>query len=191
MEKAKEGSGVTPILVAFVGHSGSGKTTLVERLIALFTAAGLRVAAVKHDPKGHAAYDSPGKDSWRFRQAGAEAVALAGPTTLATFRTVRDEPQLPELAARLVAESGAVLVLAEGYHTQRGFPRIEVYRPALGRPPYALSGGGDGALAEVIALATDASTPVPGLAAVPHLPLNEPRAVARFLARWSGLTVAP
>lgn len=105
---------MTPILVAFVGHSGSGKTTLVERLIALFAAGGLRVAAVKHDPKGHEAYDYPGKDSWRFRQAGAEAVALAGPTTLATFRTVRDEPQLPELAARLAAESGAVLVLAIG-----------------------------------------------------------------------------
>src|SRR5688500_5492145 len=133
-DRHNAGRRAPPVLVAFVGHSGSGKTTLVERLIALFTAAGVRVAAIKHDPKGHATYDSPGKDSWRFRQAGAEAVALAGPTTLATFRTVRDEPPLPELAAALAAESGAVLVLAEGYYTQRGLPRIEVYRPALGRP---------------------------------------------------------
>ena len=166
-------------LIAFVGHSGSGKTTLLERVIAELNGRGLRVGAIKHDPKGHAAYDHPGKDSWRYRRAGAAIVALAGPTTVATFRPLEDETPLWALAEQIAAHAPLDLILAEGYHTHAGIPKIEVYRPVLARPPRC-------ATDEVIAVATDTESLVPGLEHVPHLPLNDPAAVAWFLVAFLG-----
>ena len=63
-------------VIGFYGYSNSGKTTLIERLIRDLKAAGLKVAAVKmsdHDVR----MDEPGKDSWRYAQAGAGTVVLA------------------------------------------------------------------------------------------------------------------
>ena len=57
-------------VLAFTGYSGSGKTTLLEKLITRLSADGVDLAVIKHthhdiDP------DTPGRDSWRHRQAGA------------------------------------------------------------------------------------------------------------------------
>lgn len=63
-------------VIGFYGYSNSGKTTLIERLIRDLKAEGYRVAAVKvsgHEPE----LDEPGKDTWRYAQAGAGVVALA------------------------------------------------------------------------------------------------------------------
>ena len=63
-------------VIGFYGYSNSGKTTLIERLIRQLKEEGYSVAAVKvsdHDIR----LDEPGKDSWRYAQAGAGAVALA------------------------------------------------------------------------------------------------------------------
>jgi formylmethanofuran dehydrogenase subunit E len=67
--------------IAFVGRSGSGKTTLLERVLPRLAAAGLRVGVVKHTHH-QVEWDQPGKDSWRFAQAGAAAVVLATPDAL-------------------------------------------------------------------------------------------------------------
>jgi molybdopterin-guanine dinucleotide biosynthesis protein MobB len=66
-------------LITISGPANSGKTTLIENLIRHFTAEGLRVGVVKHDPHGHVRVDSPGKDSWRMREAGATVVQILGP----------------------------------------------------------------------------------------------------------------
>jgi formylmethanofuran dehydrogenase subunit E len=67
--------------LAFVGTSNSGKTTLIERLLPRLREAGLRVAVVKHTH--HLVdWDGAGKDSWRFREAGANRVVLATPELL-------------------------------------------------------------------------------------------------------------
>ena len=168
---------------AFIGHSGSGKTTLVERIIAELCAHGLRVAAIKHDPKGHAAYDQPGKDSHRLRGAGAVETALSGPTVLARFTPVEADTPPLALAEQLAAEGDVDLILAEGYHMYQGFPKIEVYRPALGRPPRGADSASRG---DVIAVATD--TPgdpqlaqVYDLRRVAILPLDDAAAVAEYL----------
>ena len=63
--------------VGFIGPSGVGKTTLMEKVLARLVSRGRTVSAVKsthHDTD----LDSPGKDSWRFRTAGASEVVLAG-----------------------------------------------------------------------------------------------------------------
>lgn len=59
------------------GHSGSGKTTLIEQLLPRLRSRGLRVAVIKHSTH-HVNVDTPGKDSDRFYNAGAD-VLLQGP----------------------------------------------------------------------------------------------------------------
>ena len=63
--------------IAICGYSGSGKTTLLEKLIPLLSDLGLKVAVLKHDVHG-LTVDTPGKDSDRLYQAGAD-VMLQGP----------------------------------------------------------------------------------------------------------------
>lgn len=73
-----------PAVVSVVGPSGSGKTTLIEAMVPRLRAAGLRVGTVKHAPHGYDV-DLPGKDSWRHRAAGADAVLLAGRSGAVVF----------------------------------------------------------------------------------------------------------
>jgi len=65
-----------PIAVAFTGPSGSGKTTLIEK-ISLALSSKRRVLIVKHDPKTKADFDTPGKDSYRFFESGADVMVVS------------------------------------------------------------------------------------------------------------------
>lgn len=110
-----------PPAVVICGLSGSGKTWVMERLIARFSAQGLRVATVKHDAHGFEA-DPPGKDTARHRAAGAIATALVGPSRTAV---VSERELSIEEAIRRVAV-GADLVLVEGFKGDRTLPKIEI-----------------------------------------------------------------
>lgn len=103
-----------PKTVAVVGFANCGKTTLICRLLGLARQRGWRVAAVKHSHH-IITVDQPGKDTWRFREAGAQAVALAAPGLL---QVTHSWPGDPPLAAVLAALPGDLdLVLVEGYKT--------------------------------------------------------------------------
>ncbi len=117
---------MTPTL-SIVGKSGVGKTTLIEKLIPVLRARGLRIAVVKHH--AHATpIDSPGKDSWRFAEAGADAVMVASPVELVRFERVVHELTLAEIAARV---RDMDLVLTEGFKREPA-PKIEVSRAEVG-----------------------------------------------------------
>ncbi|MFQ6112165.1 MAG: molybdopterin-guanine dinucleotide biosynthesis protein B, partial [Nitrospinota bacterium] len=73
-------------IICIVGKSEAGKTTLMESLIAELKGRGYSVATVKHDVHG-VDLDQPGKDSWRYAQAGSDAVVLSSPTTLALIKS--------------------------------------------------------------------------------------------------------
>jgi molybdopterin-guanine dinucleotide biosynthesis protein B len=113
--------------------------------------------------------DQPGKDSHRHREAGAHEVLVAGAGRWALLReTAGDEPTLPELLARL---DPVDLVLVEGFKSHP-FPKLEVHRPALGKPPIWPS------QPDVAAVATDD----PALDCDrPVLRLNAPDEVADWL----------
>ncbi len=117
-------------VVCFVGRKNSGKTTLVEKVIRGLTAAGHRVAAVKHDAHRFE-IDYPGKDSYRFREAGAETTVISSPEMTAVVLCHPEEMPLESILSRFA--SGVDIVLAEGYKTSR-FPKIEVHRKATGQP---------------------------------------------------------
>ncbi len=154
-------------MLGVVGWSGSGKTTLITAVLPLLQEAGLTVSTIKHTHHGFD-MDRPGKDSFRHREAGAHEVLVASSRRWALLHeVVGEEPELPALLARLQPVD---LVLVEGFKTHR-FAKLEVHRPALGKPPIWPRETG------VIAVATD----VAGLDC-PHkvLPLGKPH----FVAEW-------
>ena len=110
-------------IFAVSGPSGSGKTTLLEKLIRELKGRGFSVAAAKHDPHDHAALDTPGKDSWRLTQAGAQVVDVIGPNRRTSFAGSDDSLQLSQVLSREALASDVVLV--EGF--KRGsLPRLEI-----------------------------------------------------------------
>ena len=99
--------------IAFVGPSNSGKTELICRLLEWFSVQGLMVAVLKHSHHQHLGDD--GKDTWRYRQAGARLVALAAPGLIQITRSGPGEPPLQMILAELA--QAADLILVEGYKT--------------------------------------------------------------------------
>ena len=161
---------MTPPVFIFVGHSNAGKTTFVEKLIPELTRRGRRVATIKH-AHHKVELDTEGKDSWRYKRAGAAMSMLvtASALQLVADATERREPR--QLAERFLGE--ADLVLAEGVSHADG-PKVEVLRRACGKPPRCAIGDG------LVALVTDCPEIYPEL---PHFDLEDAAGVADFLLR--------
>jgi molybdopterin-guanine dinucleotide biosynthesis protein MobB len=119
-----------PVL-GLAGFSGSGKTTLLCKLIPELTRRGLRLAVVKHSHHNIPA-DTPGKDSYRFRESGAEQVLLASPNRVALFLPQQDSDNL-SAQLRVLDWETLDCVLVEGYRHWT-FPKLEIHRPATGKP---------------------------------------------------------
>jgi molybdopterin-guanine dinucleotide biosynthesis protein B len=118
-------------VIGIAGSSGSGKTTLVLKLIAELKERGYRVAAIKHT-RHPVDVDRPGKDSQKFAQAGAEAVALATPDKVAVILPSPGQWSPEDIALRLFPEVD--LVLVEGFG-DAAIPRIGVMRKGLSKLP--------------------------------------------------------
>jgi len=159
----------TPVL-SLVGYSNSGKTTLMEKMVSGLTAKGLRIATIKHSHH-QPEMDTPGKDSWRHKQAGASTSLLVGPEKMLMVSDV-DESLNPQLLTeRLFADYD--LVLVEGYASVPG-PKIEVLRCERSQTLRCTS-------VELIAVATDM---VDLDVAVPLLDLNDTAAIIDFILQW-------
>ena len=161
-------------VLGIVGWSGSGKTTLLTAMLPLLRARGLTVSTVKHTHHGFD-MDRPGKDTYRHREAGAQEVLVSSGTRWALLHEVTGpEPGLPELLDRLAPVD---LVLVEGFKTHP-FPKLEVHRPALGKPPIWATEQ------DVVAVASDAA--VAGCDRT-LLPLNDPQAITVWLMQYLAL----
>ncbi|MBK6865582.1 MAG: molybdopterin-guanine dinucleotide biosynthesis protein B [Ideonella sp.] len=157
------------------GHSGMGKTTLLERLVPHIASRGLVVSLIKHSHKT-VDIDRPGKDSYRLREAGCKEVLLLGNERWALMHELRGaaEPPLDYLLQRM---QRCDLVLIEGFK-DGGFPKLEVWRAALGKPTLWPQWPG------IVALAGDLPAP-PEPAAPPVRPpwlaLADTPAIADFV----------
>ena len=156
------------MLYIFVGHSGSGKTTFVEKLLPELVSRGFKVATIKH-AHHKVELDQEGKDSWRYKQAGASMSMLVTTSALQLVADAHEEREPHQLAARFLGE--ADLVLAEGFSLSPG-AKIEILRRACGKPPRCTPEDG------VIALVTDMDEVYPDL---PHFALDDVAGVADFL----------
>lgn len=86
-----------PFVMGFIGRSGSGKTTLAAAVLRILAARGWRVYAVK-DAHHHIDLDTPGKDTWRYRESGASRVILRTPERWAVLtETPEGAPGIDEL----------------------------------------------------------------------------------------------
>jgi molybdopterin-guanine dinucleotide biosynthesis protein MobB len=110
--------------VSFVGKSGSGKTTLLEKIILLLKERGYRVGVIKHDAHQFE-IDRPGKDSFRFTAAGADAMVITSPGKLAMVRKHEASPSVEVL--RDTYFGGMDILLTEGFK-KSSLPKIEVHR---------------------------------------------------------------
>lgn len=157
------------------GWSGSGKTTLVMALLPELTGRGLSVSTVKH---AHHRFDidTPGKDSYEHRRAGATEVLVTSTDRWALMHENRGsgEPRLDELIGHM---SPVDLLLIEGF---KSYPhdKLEVYRPALGKPLLAREDP------HIVAIASDA--PLSDID-LPVLELDDIPGIADFIAARCGL----
>ncbi len=163
------GSRTNPPIVSVVARSKTGKTTFLEALLPVLKSAGLRVAVLKHHHHT-SSFDTPGKDTHRLAEAGADLVLGISPVQVVTFSAEADSGDLDAVIAMHCV--GYDLVLTEGY--KRGaFPKIEVHR----------SERSDELLCdfdEMLALVTDAEWDTD----VPQFSLTDAEGVAALLTAW-------
>jgi len=110
-------------ILLVVGKKKTGKTTLIEKLIAGLKNKGYKIGSIKYTTEDHE-FDTPGKDSFRHAQAGAESTLILSPTKIALFSRTLREKNLEELFNFVFADYD--LVIGEGFRDS-SYPKIEVF----------------------------------------------------------------
>ncbi|CAI2000483.1 Molybdopterin-guanine dinucleotide biosynthesis protein B [Serratia proteamaculans] len=162
-----------PPLLAIAAYSGTGKTTLLKQLIPLLKQRCIRVGLIKHTHHD-VDVDTPGKDSYELRKAGADQTLVASDRRWALMtETPEQQPlDLQYLASRF-DRSKVDVILVEGFKHEP-VSKIILYREDIGRPLEDM-------LDEfVIAVASDQSITVKARS----LDLNQPESIADFIVEW-------
>ena len=162
-------------IFGLAGWSGAGKTSLMVRLLPELVGRKVTVSTMKH---AHHAFDvdTPGKDSYEHRQAGATEVLVTSEKRWALMHELRGAPetQLEALVARMTPVD---LLMVEGFK-HHPHDKLEVFRRGVGKPLLCLSD------ARVVAVASDGAVPE---ARVPVIALDDTRAIADFIVAHCGL----
>ena len=119
-------------VIAVVGTKKSGKTTTTEKLITELTKRGYKVAAIKHIPEPDFTIDTPGKDTWRYAQAGAKTVISVATKETATIEKTTTIPTVETLLKQC---TGNDVVFIEGLKKQvaqnQAIPKIAVVKTKI------------------------------------------------------------
>jgi len=162
-------------LLGFAAYSGSGKTTLLKKVLPLLCEQGLRIGMIKHSHHQFEV-DTPGKDSYELRKAGAQQMLIASPTRQAMMI---DKPQVVEPQLRDLLQqfdpAQLDLILVEGFRHE-AFAKIEVHRTATGKPLLFPQDK------HIIALVADDELDVE--TNLPRLDINQPQQLAEFILRY-------
>jgi molybdopterin-guanine dinucleotide biosynthesis protein B len=167
---------MTHRIFGVIGWKNSGKTTLMARLVEEFTTRGFSVSAIKH---AHHSFDidHPGRDSHRFREAGARQVALVSPKRWALMHELRGEEK-PDFTEILAHIGPCDLVLVEGYKGGP-FPKIEA-RSSRSLTQDTLSDDDQ----QIVAIASEGEMDT---GALPGFDVNDIAGIADFIASHLGL----
>jgi molybdopterin-guanine dinucleotide biosynthesis protein MobB len=159
-------------VIGFAAYSGTGKTTLLKEIIPLLCGKGIRVGVIKH---AHHSFDidTPGKDSYELRMAGASQTLIASKQrqALVVEKQGESEAQLNQLLEKL-DQDALDMILVEGFKDE-AFAKIELYREGVGKPPFYPRD------ADIIAIATDCKLPV--ATDLPVMDINAADQVVDFL----------
>ena len=156
-------------MVAVSGVKNSGKTALIAAMLPHLTAAGLRVAVIKHD--GHRFLPEPlDTDTGRFLAAGAWGAAIFDGEK---YKVVRREAV--DEAALIAQFPEADLILLEGFK-HSPWPKLELVR----------GGNSDASVCEastLLALVTDLELAVEGVPSIPFDGEKAARVILDYLGR--------
>lgn len=161
-------------LLAIAAFSGTGKTTLLKYLIPQLTAQGIRVGLIKHTHH-NMDVDTPGKDSYELRKAGALQTLVASNQRWALMTETPDarEMDLHYLASRMDASS-LDLILVEGFKHE-SVAKILLFRSDTGHCADDI-----GVDQYTLAVASDTALDF----GVPRLDLNNTEEISRFIRQW-------
>ena len=162
-----------PVL-AIAAWSGTGKTTLLKAIIPALSVRGVRPGLIKHTHH-NMDIDTPGKDSYELRKAGAAQTLVASSQRWALMTETPDEEEidLAYLISRM-DHSRLDLVLVEGFKHEP-VAKILLFRSDTGHDSNELT------LDEhVIAVASD----VPLSLQVPVLDINNAEGIVNFILQW-------
>jgi len=164
-------------LLGFAAYSGTGKTTLLLKLIPELKQRNLRIAVIKH---AHHNFDmdTPGKDSYELRKAGAVPMLICSShrTVISIENEMEKAPELQEILNHIPADS-VDMILVEGFK-KWPFSKIELHREIIGKP---LMYPDD---ENIIALAHDNEKPLNNTE-LPQLDINNIKAIADFVIQFS------
>ncbi|KQN58590.1 molybdopterin-guanine dinucleotide biosynthesis protein MobB [Serratia sp. Leaf51] len=163
-------------LLGIVAYSGTGKTTLLKQLIPHLRQRGIRVGLIKHTHHD-VDVDTPGKDSFELRKAGADQTMVASSDRWALMtETAHQEPlDLRYLATRFDSNS-LDMILVEGFKHER-IDKIVLYREESGRHLEQLIDS------YVIAVASN-QLPALSLGSIRVLDLNKIEEIECFIVEW-------
>ena len=116
------------IIGVCAANSGSGKTTLIEKLIPQLINKGLVISVIKH---AHHKFDidTPGKDSFRIREAGASQTLIFNDNRSALItENMKDTFNMHQAINQI--NSDADIILIEGLKNMN-YPKIEVHRKEI------------------------------------------------------------
>lgn len=151
-------------VVAVSGVKNSGKTSLITAMLPHLTAAGLRVAVIKHD--GHSfTPDIPGTDTGKHLAAGACGTAIFDGEKFKVVRRRKVDER-----ALIPFFPDADLILLEGFKSS-AWPKLELVRAGNSDTPVCDP-------ATLLALVTDLPLELPG---VPRVPFGDAQAAAGII----------
>lgn len=107
-----------PKLLAVVGGKHSGKTTVIENLIVELKKRGYRVGTVKEMVR-IPVLDTPGKETDRYAQAGAETIVAVPREETVVF--IKRRLELKEIVPFF---AGLDFVLLEGFESEKTLPKV-------------------------------------------------------------------
>ena len=122
-------------LIHIVGCKNDGKTTLILELIQELNRRAIKVGTIKHGSQT-CPFDTPGKDSYRHKEAGSNPAAIVTQSHAAVFFSRNKGDSIYQQLASLFNDVDVVLV--EGDKNGPG-KKIEVWRKQIRPMPLCLA----------------------------------------------------
>ncbi len=156
------------VINVVASKSNAGKTTLLEKLVPELLSRGLEVAVLKGKSR-RIDLDKPGKDTWRYLEAGAKMAGIITPERYMLTGKADNTQKARETVHNLL--QGVDLILVEGDKSSDN-PKIEV----MGRGEKAAAG----TAGNVIAVVTDEEKPESYREAGEEIPCFKPDDIAEI-----------
>lgn len=113
------------VIITFIGWHDSGKTTLATQVVSHLKEFGYKVGVIKSSNETGIVFDTPGTDTDKHRQAGADAILFVAPDQM-VLQMKNSDLSLTTLAHRYFSDVD--IVIGEGFKGARRVSKIEVVR---------------------------------------------------------------